>query len=447
MPHPYSKCETHPQLLKGGKYVSVRIYKNQLILYLYHMLKILHTADWHLGKRLQEFSRLEEQKEVLEEIIQIADQEAVDLVLVAGDIFDAFNPSHEAVELLFKTLRRLSNNGRRPIIAISGNHDSTQFITAPDPLARELGILFYSRFDQTISCGGLDSGVEIVRSKQGFVELKLPDHHFPIRVLLAPYANELLLKTYMGEEGREVELRKVLEKKWADLADEYCDDQGVNLFVGHFFFMKEGDKPEPEPESERPILHVGGTQAIYTRNLPPHLQYAALGHLHRYHTCDTQPCPAVYSSSPLAYSFSEAAQQKRVVLVDALPGQPVNYQPVPLTKGRPLCRKTFSNLTDTLEWLEQNPYCFVEITYVTDEAIDANTRRAIMKAHDGIISLIPQLSKEQLAGHDLQAEDLNQDMVTLFSRYYESAKGISPNEETLSLFKEIISQNEAHDSH
>lgn len=411
------------------------------------MLKILHTADWHLGKRLQEFSRLEEQRAVLEEIIEVADRESVDLVLVAGDIFDAFNPSHEAVELLFKTLRRLSNNGRRPIIAISGNHDSTQFIAAPDPLARELGILFYSRFDQTISCGLLDSGVEIVRSKPGFVELKLPDHGFPIRILLAPYANELLLKTYLGEESREDELRKVLENKWANLAAEYCDDQGVNLFVGHFFFMKEGEKPEPEPESERPILHVGGTQAIYTNNLPAQIQYAALGHLHRYHTCDTQPCPVVYSSSPLAYSFSEADQQKRVVVVSALPDHPVSYEPIPLTKGRPLCRKTFSNLVETVEWLEQNPYCFVEITYVTDEAIDASTRRTIMKAHDGIISLIPQLGKDQLSGHDLQAEDLQQDMVTLFSRYYQSAQGTAPNEEILNLFKEITSQNQANDSH
>src|SRR5690606_976763 len=122
------------------------------------MLKILHTADWHLGKRLQEFSRLEEQNEVLNEIIKIADREAVDLVLLAGDIFDAFNPSHEAVELLYKTLRKLSNNGKRPIIAISGNHDSTQFVAAPDPLARELGIFFYSKYDQTISCGLVESG-------------------------------------------------------------------------------------------------------------------------------------------------------------------------------------------------------------------------------------------------------------------------------------------------
>jgi exonuclease SbcD len=408
------------------------------------MLKILHTADWHLGKRLQEFSRLEEQKEVLEEITGIADREEVDLVLLAGDIFDAFNPSHEAVELLYKTLRKLSNNGQRPIIAISGNHDSTQFIAAPDPLARELGILFYSKYDQTIRCGDLDSGIKILRSTPGFVELKFPAYDFPVRVILAPYANELLLKTYLGEIDREDELRKILEEKWKSLAGQFCDDRGVNLFVGHFFFMKEGEKPSPEPESERPILHVGGTQALFTKNIPSQVQYAALGHLHRYQTCDVNPCPVVYSSSPLAYSFSEAEQQKQVVLISAEPVQPVTYRPVPLTKGRPLCRKKFDNLPDTLYWLEENPNCFVEITFVTDKAIETTDRRAIMKAHDGIINLIPQLSKDPGENLDgLNADDLNQDMVTLFSRYYQSSKGIMPNEEIMTLFKEVISQNDA----
>jgi len=315
-------------------------------------------------------------------------------------------------------------------------------------LARELGILFYSRFDHTISCGLLESGVEILRSKPGFVELQLPAHDFPIRILLAPYANELLLKTYLGEVDRETELRRILEEKWKELAEEYCDDKGVNLFIGHFFFMKEGEKPEPEPESERPILHVGGTQAIYTKNLPSQIQYAALGHLHRYHTCDKQPCPVVYSSSPLAYSFSEADQQKQVVIIQAVPGEEVDYRPIALTKGRPLCKKKFDNLLDALDWLEKNPYCFVEVTFVTEEAIEASTRRSIMRAHDGIISLIPQLTKDDKDGSgDLLAEDLNQDMVTLFGRYYQSANGISPNDEILTLYKEVLSQNEANDSH
>ena len=407
-------------------------------------MKILHTADWHLGKRLQEFSRLEEQKLVLEEIIQIADREEVDLVLLAGDIFDTFNPNHEAVELLYKTLKKLSKDGQRPVIAISGNHDSTQFVEAPDPLAREMGIFFYSRYDSVIPTGKLDNGIEVTRSEPGFVEICLPKYNFPIRVILAPYANEVLLKTYLGEGDREAEFREILAQKWKNLADTYCDEKGINLFVGHFFFMKEGETPEAEPESERPILHVGGTQALFNHNIPNQIQYAALGHLHRYHAVGKNPFPVVYSSSPLAYSFSEAEQQKQVIVIEAEPGTAVSYKAVGLEKGRPLYRKTFDDLAATLLWLEQNPYCFVEITFVTEHSIDAPTRKAIMKAHDGIVSLIPQIKNPQgQESLSLKVEDLGKDMVTLFNMYYKSEKGQEPNTELIGIFKEVISQNDA----
>lgn len=100
-------------------------------------MKILHTADWHLGKRLDNFNRLEEQIAVLKEICQIADDQAVDAVIIAGDIFDTFNPPVEAIELLYKTLKRLTKKSKRPVIAIAGNHDSPSRIDSPDPLARE----------------------------------------------------------------------------------------------------------------------------------------------------------------------------------------------------------------------------------------------------------------------------------------------------------------------
>ncbi|MBS9524298.1 exonuclease subunit SbcD [Litoribacter alkaliphilus] len=405
------------------------------------MLKILHTADWHLGKKLQEFPRIEEQKLVLEEICEIAESENIDLVMLAGDIFDSFNPNHEAVELLYKTLKRLSNHGKRLIIAISGNHDSTQFVEAPDPLARELGIVFYSKYDSIVRPGPVGDGIEITKSEEGFIEVRFPHLDFPVRVIMAPYANEVLLKTFLGDGDKEESLRQVLEDKWQKLADSHCDSQGVNLFMGHFFFIREGEKPEPEPESERPILHVGGAQALYTKNIPAQIQYAALGHLHRYHAVQKDPFPVVYSSSPLAYSFSEADQDKRVVLIEAQPGKDVDHRPITLKQGKPLYRKRFEDLQATLEWLEENPYCFVELTYVTEESIDAQTRKAIMQAHEGIVNLIPHLKAGfGSANGELQAEDLNEDMETLFIKYFQSQKSMEPNEELLTLFREITSQ-------
>src|SRR5512140_674864 len=105
-------------------------------------MKILHTSDWHLGKHLDEYSRLEEQQRVLDEICMIVDKDQVNAVIVAGDLFDTFNPAVEAVDLFYRTLKKLSANAWRAVICIAGNHDSPERIEAPDPLARECGIIF-----------------------------------------------------------------------------------------------------------------------------------------------------------------------------------------------------------------------------------------------------------------------------------------------------------------
>src|SRR5690554_7064984 len=133
-------------------------------------MKILHTADWHLGKKLDGISRMKEQIEVLDEIVDIADREAVDMVLIAGDLFDNFTPNTEAVELFYKTLKRLSNNGKRPVVAISGNHDAPNFIDAPDPLARECGIILIGHPNAAIT------PFELERSEEHTSELQSRPH-------------------------------------------------------------------------------------------------------------------------------------------------------------------------------------------------------------------------------------------------------------------------------
>ncbi|WP_207421128.1 metallophosphoesterase family protein [Desertivirga brevis] len=400
-------------------------------------MKILHTADWHLGKRLEKFSRLEEQKEVLAEIIDIADAHDVDAVLVAGDLFDSFNPSTEAIELLYKTLKRLTNNGRRAVVAIAGNHDSPDRIEAPDPLARECGIIFAGYPDSHVSMCELESGVGILQSEPGFIELKLPRHDAPLRLLLTPYANEYRLKTFLGLENSEEELRQVLQRRWKELADKYCDDKGVNMLVTHLFMMKKGEEPPEEPEDEKPILHVGGAQAVYSENIPLQIQYAALGHLHGFRIMDNSPCPVVYSSSPLSYSFGEAGHKKYVVLIDAEPGKQVKYEGIKLSKGRPLARKRFTGVDDALQWLSENQEALVELTLVTDNYLTADERKRLTQAHEGIVTIIPEVRNPDMLHSKGTSIDLSQDIEDLFGQFFQHRHGQLPNTELINLFKEI----------
>lgn len=113
-------------------------------------MKILHTSDWHIGKNLESYSRLEEQEEFLKEICELCEKENVDAILLAGDIFDTFNPSSKALELFYKYSKKLSREGGCPLIAIAGNHDSPERIEAPEPLARECGIILLGYPDSSI---------------------------------------------------------------------------------------------------------------------------------------------------------------------------------------------------------------------------------------------------------------------------------------------------------
>ncbi|WP_372775187.1 exonuclease SbcCD subunit D [Mangrovibacterium sp.] len=407
-------------------------------------MKLLHTSDWHLGKRLDDFSRLEEQQAVMSEICDLAEREQADAVLVAGDLFDTFNPPTEAVDLLYKTLKRLTNNGRRPVIAIAGNHDSPDRIEAPDPLARECGIIFAGYPNSVVAPFELETGLKVTQSTDGFLEIKLPGTAVPLRILLTPYANEYRLKTCLGLENSEAELRAVLQQKWNELASRFCDQRGVNVLVSHLFMIKKGDELPEEPLDEKPILHVGGAQAIYTENIPAQIQHTALGHLHRMHRVGPAANhSAWYSGSPLSYSFAEANQRKYALLVDVEPGKAAVVSEVELTKGKKLLRKRAEGMDDALQWLSENPDVLVELTLVTDSFLTAAERRQLSAVHNGIVVIIPEVTNaDELVGRQQKQIDLTQSMEQLFRDYFRHEKGQEPNDELMNLFTELLAEEE-----
>jgi exonuclease SbcD len=403
-------------------------------------MKILHTADWHLGKRLQDFQRLQEQRDVLAEIVQVADREDVDLVLVAGDLFDTFNPDPKAEDLLYSTLKELTANGRRTVVAIAGNHDSPDRIEAQDHFGRECGIIFAGFPKTEVRSYELSCEAKLLCSAPGFIELKLPRHDAPVRIILTPYANETRLRSYLGMISLDDELRHHLHQHWAALADTYMDEQGINLLMAHLFVMKRGGEQPEESDDERSILQVGGASVVYTDLIPSQIQYTALGHLHRYQQIAGGPSPVIYSSSPLAYSFAEADQQKYVVLIDAEPGQPVTVTPVPLATGKRLLRPKFKRVDEAVDWLRENPNCYAEITLQTPTFLTSDERRQLQQAHESLVTIIPDVRDvEETEQESAPAIDLTQSMEALFTSYFKNKnKGQEPNERLQHLFKEIL---------
>ncbi|MGE8293595.1 MAG: metallophosphoesterase family protein [Sphingobacterium sp.] len=399
-------------------------------------MKILHTADWHLGKRLDSFSRMDEQLLVMEEIIQLADQQEVDLVLIAGDLFDTFNPGVEAIELFYKTIKRLAKNGTRPVIAIAGNHDSPNLIDAPDPLARASGIILIGHPNAVVTPFTAE-GFSVLRSDNGFIELSLEGYNYPIRILHTAYANEIRLKQYLGED-KEVQLNKALADNWQKLAETYCDEKGVNILTAHLYMNKIGSPLIDEPDGEKPIK-IGNADLIYSESIPAQIQYTALGHIHGFKNIGSPEKPVVYASSPLCYSFAEAGQTKYVSIVNAVPSTHVTFERIALQQGKPLVRKSFDDIDQCLTWLSEHQETLVELTLKSETFLKAEDRKLIYQTHPGIVYLIPVVQHDKQNPLDAKEINLTQDISALFQDYFKSKNANqAPNDDILNLFREIL---------
>jgi DNA repair protein SbcD/Mre11 len=406
------------------------------------MIRILHTSDWHLGKRLERFSRHDEQVAVLNEIIEVADRWEVDAILVAGDLFDAYNPPAESLELFYKSLKRLSRNGSRPVIAIAGNHDMPERIEAPDPLARECGILFAGFPESEIAPFSLENGFSLTRSAPGFLEIQMPEKP-PMRVLLTPYANEMRLRKGLDPEHTEEELRNLLTAHWNKLANEFCDTSGINIMLAHLLMMPENGEVPEEPDDERPINHIGGAQVIYTSSIPDSVQYSALGHLHRKQSISGAHGPVVYSGSPLSYSFSEAGQQKQVILIEMDPGSKAVIRTIDLLSGRRLERKRFENISDAESWLISHPDSLVELTLVSETFLSGNDRRRLYEVHRGIVAIIPEIIGVMSETGESGADTIqHKGLLELFTDYFLNRKGQEPDQALMDLFREINAEED-----
>jgi len=279
-------------------------------------MKILHTADWHLGKYLEGHSRLDEQKKFIKEINEIADENEVDLILICGDIYDTFNPPAEAEKLFYRSLKKLANRGERIICIISGNHDSPHRLMASYPLAYEQGIIILGN---PLQNNGLIIDEEspgkhkLVDGGRGYLELSINGENAVILTL--PYPSESRLNQVLTASGDERELQQNYSGKvgqiFKELQEHYRKDT-INLAVSHLFVA--GGRTS---QSERSI-QIGGGYRVFKEDLPEKSQYTALGHLHK-----NQPASrsqnAYYSGSPLQYSLSERDISKSVTLIDLGP--------------------------------------------------------------------------------------------------------------------------------
>ncbi len=364
-------------------------------------MKFLHTSDWHIGKKYANKDRLEEQKQVLEEILQIANNHNVDAILIAGDIYDQSNPPNEADKLLYQMLPLFSKKGERPVFIIAGNHDSSSKIEAPKYLTEELSIFFVGFNDTQLEIFQNSNGIQVTQTDSGFAEFQFPAYEYPLRIIFAPYNHLARIKkeTPKGTTSESLEVRDYFQKKWTHLAQKYCDNQGVNILMAHYT-VKLPDDFSPEDYDADYI--IGGNYTLYPDTFPEQIQYVALGHIHSFTEVNLKPCPIIYSSSPLCYSKKETDSQKYVVVLEAEPNKPVHYEKIPLNTGRKIF--FYENVTfDEIEnIIANNPEHFYEFTVKIDDDLDYQSRKNTLQSQYPQIIRITILKPEVISQHDFQ---------------------------------------------
>lgn len=404
-------------------------------------MRILHTADWHIGKTLEGRDRLPEQEQFVEELVDICEREAVDLILMAGDVYQTANPSAAAEELFYYAMDRLSANGKRGIVVISGNHDNPDRLVAASPLAYRHGIVLIGRPHEEIIWAPSHSPdrVQILQAGPSWLEMKVPgcDHHAVIAAL--PYPSEARLRQLLTQSTEDAELRKEYNAQVAaifeQLAAHYREDT-VNLAMSHLY-VQGGQMSDSEHQ-----IQVGGAYSVDPQCFPAQAQYVALGHLHRPQTVHSSPVPTRYSGSPLAYSFSEHNHKKSVVLLDVEPGKPAQITEIPLSSGKPLVKWVATEgISQVRAWVKEgkDANAWIDLTIHVERPLALDEIQLLRSIHAGIVNIWPILPDMQRSETEYELRSLSDEQ--MFIRFYEREKGVTPDFEMIRLFLELTADS------
>lgn len=370
-------------------------------------MKLIHLSDLHLGKRVNEFSMLEDQQYILTEILQIIDREKPDGVMIAGDVYDKSVPSAEAVALLDDFLVRLAKRDLQ-VFLISGNHDSPERMAFGGRLMAQSGVHLAPVYDGKVS------------------PITLTDEYGLVNLYLLPFLKPAHVRRCFPER----EILTYTDALAAAIEAMGVDTAQRNVLVTHQFVTGAARCDSEE-------ISVGGTDNVDVSVFEP-FDYVALGHIHGPQQVGRETVR--YCGTPLKYSFSEAKHQKSVTVVELGEKGAVSVRTVPLTPMRDLAelRGTYEELTfrgfyDGTSY----PRDYVHITLTDEEDIpDAVSKLRIIYPN---LMKLDYDNKRTRAGFVLEgAEDQQRSPLELLEEFYEKQNGQPMGEEQRAFAKSLM---------
>ncbi len=383
-------------------------------------MKIIHTADWHIGQRLHERSRLDEHEQFLDWLFDTIQEHKVELLLVSGDIFDTSLPSAEATNLYYRFLYRLFNETDTYTVITAGNHDSARHLEAPRAFLKMGRIHVVGLATEVSKC-----------------VLPFPPDNPRVMVAAVPYLTEAELPhvSYETEIERNGRYRERLKSFYAECVSEMPREL-PKILMGHLFIH--GGK---ESNSERNI-QIGGATAIHATDFPDGVDYVALGHLHRPQTIKGTDYPIRYSGSPIPLRFNEAGYKKKVYLLELFDdGTLVKNKAIEIPVFKELCTVTGdeeSVLWDARTQAWDGKYIQVKLKLDKPQTgINDKVRQAFSERGGDVLSVEIELP-EVKQGPTIPSEDISRPE-KIFEQFYRTKfDGESPDQTLTQTFSELI---------
>lgn len=360
-------------------------------------MKILHTSDWHIGRTLYGRKRYEEFDSFLTWLAETIQQNEIDALLVAGDVFDTSAPSNRAQELYYRFLCRVAASSCRHVVVIAGNHDSPSFLNAPRELLKALNVHVVGSSSES-----LEDEVLVLRS-----ELNAPE----LIVCAVPYLRDRDIRVAEAGESVEDKERKLLAgirshyAEVASFAEQKREELGVDIPIvamGHLFTAG-GQTVDGDGVRE---LYVGSLAHVTAGIFPASFDYLALGHLHvpqKVNGLET----IRYSGSPLPMGFGEAKQQKSVCLVvfnhEEGQGKPPSVQliDVPVFQKLERVKGDWESISSRMLELSATDFQgWVEVIYEGEEVI-GDLRERLETAVSGTGVEILRIKNNRIIDHVL----------------------------------------------
>lgn len=369
-------------------------------------MRILHTADWHIGKIVNEFSMLEEQEAVLHDLVEEVKRLDIDVLIMAGDLYDRAIPPKEAVVLATKIFTRLVKEAGIPVLAIAGNHDSNE---------------------------RLEYGSELLSTSQLFIEgmvkkdirkVTIDDVNF----YLLPFADHVTIRQLLEDESIK-DLQDATRAQIESIKETMNPDE-VNILIAHGYIVNQTTDSVEDSDSERPLSI--GTAEYVEASLFEEFDYVALGHLHKAQKVKEEKIR--YSGSPLKYSKSEVQHRKQHLLVEIEKNElivhPVDIQP---KRDMRVLRGTFNELMQG----ESEDYIFFELedtTYVMDAMNQLRRRYPFAMGLEYVERKKRAEKKEQQVEEQLQKKSV----LELFNDFYQEYTERPLEEQQERAVKEIL---------